>query len=279
MTIQPETVREIKEHLGRAKSYLNRHEPIKGIASTCEALKSILQSRLYGTDKIEIEVLLSETVQMVNTTAVISKYLPENFAYQKGQEKALYKDLVAVVQNISEDMQKKSSKQKSEEENEEARKQRLLKTLQNFLESQDKVKAAGNIKKLVKNFGDHPGIYTDIAESFYKAGCYKEALSYVEKSLDKDNQDLRAYKVAVNSFRFLKEYDEAETFFKKALKVFGEHSNIYMNLSKLYLECEKYNQALQAASRALDLDPNNSEIEELVSEIKQESENKKNIKD
>lgn len=265
MNIYKKPAQEAKENLGRAKAFLNKQEVLKGVASACEGLKIFLRTKLYGTEKIELEYQIAEIIHMIKTHPHLSPYLPSDFAYHKGSEKQLYNSLVEAIQNMAQTLQQE--REESEEEDPEALKRRLLERMQQSLQSNDRMKASQQLKKIVQEYGGSPGIYSEVADSFYRAGQHKEAIQFARKALDRDPKDMTAYRVAVNAFRSLKQYDQAEAFYRKALGAFGEHANIYLNLARLYREWGKMDNAAAAAKQALSLDCDCQEAESLLQEI------------
>lgn len=262
-----QTNREIKENIGRGKAHLNKQEPLKGIASVCEALKLYLQSKMFGKDKIEIEYLISEVVQIMSQLHILSPYIPSDFQYTRGQERKLYKDLVGIIRSIAEELNKDSNEQE-EENSAELKKRKLLEKMESSLLSGKKMQASSHVKKLVEEYGETAENYSYIANIHYQAGMYKEALAYIKKSLNKDPNVIKSYRIAINTLRKLQEYEKAESLFQQALNRFGEHSNIYINMARLYWEWNKPDKAQQAADKAVALDPENQETEQLLSDIR-----------
>lgn len=273
MNSNTQSIREIKENLGRGKSYLNKQEPLKGISSICEALKLYMQNKLFGKDKIEIEYLIVELVQITCQIHILKPYIPSDFEYKRGQEKKLYNDLVGIIRNVAEDLHKESAEQ-SQVDDPQAKKDKLLQKMQSLLMSGKKMQASSHVKKITEECGDTADIYSHIANIYYQANMYREALSYIKKALNKNPNDIKSYRTAINSLRKLKEYDKAENMFQQALKKFGEHPNIYINMARLYWEWEKPEEAKTTAEKAVSLDPDNEEIQQVLSEIKQWRESK-----
>lgn len=260
--------REIKEHLGRAKSLFNRHEILRGIVTALEGMKLYFNGSFYGTQKIEIEYQFAEIVQMFTTFNEVKEFLPADFGYEKGKEKEVYRQLVAIIQNMAKSVEDKNGD--SEADDEEIRRRRLLEKMQACLQSKDKVKAASHIKALVDAYGGDPETYNDIAENLYQAGNLDQALAFAEKALAKDKKNQTAYRIIVNVHRYRGDYDKAEQAYRQALKSFGEHPNIFLNLVRLYKEWGKTDKAAAAAKKTLQLDPENEEARDFLQEQEQD---------
>ena len=267
MNSNVQSSREIKENLGRGKAYLNKQEPLKGIASICEALKIYSPKKLFGQEKIEIEYFISEVVQIISQLQILVPYLPPDFQYTRGQEKKLYNTLVQIIRSVAQELNKDGPEQE-EDNSAEIKKRKLLEKMEAALLSGKKLHSSSHIKKLVEEHGETKEIYYNIAHVHYQAGMYKEALTYIKKALQKDPEDISSYRIAINSLRKLKEYEKAESLFQQAINKFGEHSNIYINMARLYWEWNKPEKAEQAADKALSLDPDNQETAQIISDIK-----------
>ena len=264
-----QTSHNLKLNLGRSKSFLNKHEYLKGLVSLCEALKSFIQGQFYGTEKIEISYRIEEITNMLASFPNLSTYLPENLKYVRGQERELYKDLVSVLHKIAADL--KSNEIKPDPEvNAELEKRRLLEKMQEMLLARDSGGVARNLKQIVQAYGDDPQIFVDIAEAYYQAGEYSHALSYALKALKMDKRQMQAYRVAINACRYQKKYDFSEKLYFQALKVFGEHANIYFNMAKLYREWNKPQQAKESLDKAMELEPDNNDVLQLHKEMQAE---------
>lgn len=266
MQPQQQTAQALKLHLGRAKSFLNKHDYLKGLVSLCEALKGYIQGQFYGTEKMEMSYRIEEIINMLGSFPELSKFLPDNLKYVRGQEKNLYKEIVAVLQKIAEEI-KKDESQAQAEADPELERRRLLEKMQAMLLARDHKGASGSLKKIIESYGDDPQIFVEIAEAHYKAGEYQNAVSYALKALKMDNRQMQAYRVAINACRYQKKYSFSESLYQQALQVFGEHANIYLNLARLYREWDKPEEARQSLSRALELEPENKDALELQQQM------------
>ncbi|MFO7817750.1 MAG: hypothetical protein ACQES5_03040 [Thermodesulfobacteriota bacterium] len=258
--------REIKENLGRAKSLFNRHEVLRGIVTALEGMKLYFKGGFYGAQRIEIEYLFAEIVQMFVAFPEVKKFLPDDFGYEKGKEKEIYQQLIKIIQDIAASFQEQAEDD-DQSEDEEIRRRRLLEKMQACLQSNDKIKAASHIKSLVDTYGAEPEVYNDIAENLYQAGQLDQAMNFAQKALIKDKKSQSAYKIIINVLRYKGEYAKAEQCYMKTLKVFGEHANIYLNLHRLYKEWGKEKKALAAARKTLELDSENEEAREYLEQV------------
>ncbi len=255
MEIQKKPSLKIKESLGRGKAYMTKGETIKGVFYICEAIKMFLKSKLYGTEKTEIEYLIAEAVQLIKSLPDIQPFLPKGFGYTKGKIKKLYVELVDIVKALVE--YAKEGKKEEEGDLKELHKRRLLDKLQKLLTKRSVNTALKMVEKYFEEFGKDDQTILEIADEFYSSKNYKEAINLAQKILEKDNKNQKAYKIILNSYMNLKEYKKVEDYYLKALEEFGEHANIFFNLFRLYQGWGKKDKALEAIKKAVELDPEN----------------------
>lgn len=265
ITISP--AHEIKNTLGRAKAYLNKKEIVKGIMSVCEGVKLFIGSKIYGKDRMEIEYQIAELSDIIKNIPEIKDYLPDNFGYSKGKEKGFLQDLVGSIKKIVKEIESGGIKEDEEAKKMEEKKKRLLDMLQEYLLKKDQMGAASVIKRILSEYKDSPSIFVDIATKFYEAKDYNKALEFCKETLKRDKKNMDAFRIMVNCYRFMENYPAAEMCYKKAIEIFGEHGNIYFNLSRLYLEWDKKEEAKQAIKKALELDPHNNEYKNFAKSL------------
>ncbi len=258
--------KEIKTRIGKAKVYLNKHQAVRCMAEVLGAIKIhiVCQKKLLGTDKIEIEYSLDELMNGLNAFAELQPYLPEPLSYKRGNERASYMQLLEMLKRISADMQSGAPREDPEAAEAKRKQQALLDKLEDFLLKGDQMMVAAITKKLLAESGGDSGMLMDMAERYYKSKDWKGVIGYALDAIRKNPKEMRAYKLAINAHRNLKEYEQALGLFKQALGVFGHHPNIYINLAKLYYEWGKPKKAQDCARMALKLDPANEEAARMV---------------
>ncbi len=257
---------EVKNLLGRGKAYLNKKEIIKGIMAICEAMKLFMKSNIHGKERIEIEILMGEVAQIISTIPEIKEYLPANFGYSKGGEKKFLLDLVGIIKKIAKEIEEGRNKEE-EKKSKEQKKKELFDILQEYLMKKDYMDAATVIKKIFSEYGADPAVIVDVAKRFYSSGNYDKTIHFCKQALNKNPKDMNALRLLINAYRCKKDYESAEKCYKKALEFFGEHGNIYFNLSKLYKEWDKGEEAREAIQKAIKLEPDNKEYKELAQKI------------
>lgn len=248
--------KEIKTHVGRAKIYLNKRQALRCMAEVLNAVKIHIaaQKRVIGPERFEIEYSIDELMTAISVLPELQPYIAEPLSYKRGQERAAFSRMVDILKRISKDMESDSAGVDAEAE---ARKKRdeLLNRLEEFLRKGDPIMAASSVKKLLAESNGDAHVLMDVADRFYQVKDWRSVLQFALEAMRKDPKEMRAYKLAINAYRYLSEYDHALELYQKAITVFGHHPNIYVNLAKLYQEWGKPREALAAAQTAVKLDP------------------------
>ena len=176
------TPREIREHLGRVKTYYLRNESTRALASAISGLQGIGASA-PGTD---IRSTLREAVQMLARDPQIAKYVKAPLTYQPGQEKALLASLVTAYKAI---------RAAAEEEDRAATLARKIRLDQNFnlgikLLEQGKVSEAdASFAEALKSYKDEHRLFALIGKALMGAGEVRRALPYLKRGAEANPND------------------------------------------------------------------------------------------
>ncbi|EPR44417.1 hypothetical protein dsx2_1778 [Desulfovibrio sp. X2] len=258
--------KEIKTHIGKAKVYLNKHQTVRCMGELLAAIKIHIfcQKKILGTDKIEIEYSLDELMNGLSAVPELKRYISSPLTYKKGAERRTYMVLIRILRRIRDDMERGTPTESPEELEAKRKRQAMLGKMEEFLMKGDQMMVAAIVNKLVSESGGDSYVLMDVAERFYKAKDWRGVVQHSLEAIRKNPKEMRAYKLAINAYRFLKEYDAAMALFKQAIGVFGHHPNIYINLTKLYYEWGKPKKAYEAAMMTLKLEPGNVEAARFV---------------
>ncbi len=149
------------------------------------------------------------------------------------------------------------------------------------------------IKTLIKKWGKHPLVLSEIAKIYQYFDMMKEAEEFIRKAIELDPKSEQLYnnfaiimmmkgkfKEAEDAFKkaieingenpyiwndygvlkmILGEIDEAIKSFKKAIELSGDFVEAYVNLGNLYYDNNMLEDARDMLEKAVKLDPNNAE--------------------
>ncbi len=96
---------------------------------------------------------------------------------------------------------------------------------------------------------------------------YEGAIDYIEDFLETNPYSEQAYEYLVNSYLALNRTSEALTTLEKAVNHFPRKAQFYRLMGQLYTQHEEYEKASVALEKYLQLSPDDSEIERMLSTI------------
>lgn len=84
-----------------------------------------------------------------------------------------------------------------------------------------------------------------LAEIFYEEGLYEKTIFHADKIIKKLPHTSHGYGLKAKALKALKRYDEAEKFFKKALKIDKRREDLWKELALTYYEKENFEKAYE----------------------------------
>lgn len=244
-----ENVKEIKEHVARAKAYANKYDIVRSLGSLCDALRVLTTSQVVGREKFEIEILINEVLATLSGMSQLKSIFPNGISLKKGQEKPLLKRLSVLHAKIKEAIEN------AEREKMRAYKVSIDKAIlgaQKLLDKGDEAEAKKAFRKAADKFSKEPGVFQDVGSRMLKGGLIQESIEYLEAAIEQDPRDARPYGYLVTALEGLGELEKAEEVTKDALRNFGPNDRTYLILARLYMQMKKWDEAYDAAKAALD---------------------------
>lgn len=254
----------IKEDMARAKSFVQRDEALKALRFLCKALEGLVQSQIFGREKFEISILISETLQDLMNMSTFKRLFPSGIPYDKGQEKALYNTLRKLHDRLEEAIEK-------------ARVERLRKKFEDLdntlinaqeaLKRNEPLEARKLFRKVAEEYPDQPGLLSDIGSRLVLAGLLQESLEYLKRASEVDPSDGRAISFLIMAFEGLAELDKAEEVVREALRRAGPNEGLQLKLAKLCIQKRNWNEAYSLAQSVLAANPKSIEAHKIVKKI------------
>lgn len=87
-------------------------------------------------------------------------------------------------------------------------------------------------------------------------GMLPDAINILQQSLWKDSKSSQTHFLLGAAYEGIKDYPNAENYFKKAVELFPDFAEANFGLGKVYFEQKKYDESLICVKRSLELDPN-----------------------
>ena len=180
-------LRKTREQLGRIRVYYLKGDTLRALASAVMALRDLAQMSNLPTD---MRSMLRDGIGFLARDEELKRYLKRPLAYQPGQEKALFIQLVAAY--------KEMAAQAGQESRDEAfaRKQKLDRALNmgQKLVAQGKFSEAEEaFREAVSYYRDEHRLFQMIAKCFIDADQPRRAIDYLRKALEiePDNEPAR----------------------------------------------------------------------------------------
>ena len=262
----------VSQNIARAKSLVKRQELPRALECLIAALEGFVPGSLIGKARFEVEVNIRQCVADLNLNPKIRKLLTElaqssaaAISYTPGEEAAL-RTVLGVLHKALENMDQ-AEKQGAQQALKQ-RKAELLESAQSLLAGGEGVKAKVELRRLAESFGKEPGILTQAGTMLAQAQMPADAAEFLELAIEAFPKEGAVYGTLVDCYMGLKEYEKAEAVYLKAIKNLGSHPRTLVNLAKVYKLSNKRQKAVEAAHRALAMDPGNAEAKEIADSIR-----------
>ncbi|XXJ18952.1 hypothetical protein ACR42D_05225 [Desulfovibrio caledoniensis] len=261
MSTSPMNAKEIREDIARARAYAKKSDYLRTLKYLANAIRGMVTSQVFGAEKFEIQAHLDEALRELNKMKMIRKLFPDGLNYRKGKEKAFYQTLMRLHKKLGEAMEK-------------ARIAKLRKRLavldDNLIKAAQLINAGQPLEarklysKIAEYFQDIEGIHSDIGNRMATFGLFAEAVPYLNKALDIQNNDARAHNALILCYEGMHEPDKAMAAIKDAMRWLGPSENLYLRLAKLHLQKREWGEVFNNAKAAYDRNPLNTEAAKLM---------------
>jgi len=256
------------KNMARARAQLKRDETVSALESMLTGLDVFDPQQTPVKARYEVEALITECVLELNRQPIVrslfetlTKSKCASIPYAPGQEKKLRGVLGILHKALS---QSATNAQQCEKETREQRKASLQQKGQEALKSGDLPLGKATMRILAEEFGQEPGLLIQIAEWLLEYKIYFEAVELLEQAIKNFPKESKAYGLAAQSYRTMRELEKAETVYLKAIQQFGKHPRTLLNLAKLYIEWNKKEKAFITANDAWKKDNTLTEAKEII---------------
>ena len=225
-------------------------------------------ARLPGRVKFEVEVLIMECVTELNRQPVIRRLLEgllkapkAQVTYTPGQEGRLRQVVGLLHKAINESTEQREEAARQEKRR---RKAELEQKGLGYLRAGDAPRGKAAMRVLAEEFGQEPGVYAQVGEWLLEFDLHFEAAEVLEQAMEAFPKESKAYGLAAQCYRTMREFAKAETVYLHAIKQFGKHPRTVLNLAKLYMEWNRKEDAFRMAQDALNKDQSLDEARAIV---------------
>jgi len=121
--------------------------------------------------------------------------------------------------------------------------------------------AVGVYKKVAEAEPNNPDVHYFMALSYFKTGDFKAQEFAASEAVKRNTQFMgESYYLLGDALQKGKKYDEAIQAYQRAINVKPDIFEIYNNLSEIYRSQSRYDEAIAMAKKGLDLSPNNGNL-------------------
>lgn len=226
-----------------------------------DAIVIMLSAPLMKAERDEFAQMIDTTVYALNNHKDLRTVYPLVLHYTPGEEKKLLAEIFEMRKVLQEDVNEGAQK---ELEALEARKQEGLSKGQQHLDQQQFDEARQVFDHLTQEFPGDTELRTDIADRYSKAGLLEDAAGQLGQAIDDTPDALHLYNRIGIVLRKMKDYQNAESYYQRALNICVTDEYLYFNLGRLYFDWQKWPQAADAAQRSLAINPEFQEAGKLL---------------
>lgn len=239
------TVKQINEHLARAKGYFHRHDVMRCLLSVTHAAKDLVGSpQIVGRDKQTIQMAMAELAQLLSRTEEAQTHMPEGYNYAKGQEKAFFRNSVEFYKKLSEAIKRDEAMQTQ------ARKlkmDRLLLRAGKSLEAGKLAEAMQSYDEAASLCVDEHIIFTMIARALLgsdAAGSTEAALPWAKRAVQADPENIVAHLALAHALHATGQGAEALAACRNGVAKLGDNPELLLLMAQLEEQDGQKEQAL-----------------------------------
>ncbi len=249
----------------RALTGINTHLKQGNLLSAAQGLRdgvaAMLQSQLMKAERAEMVQMVQDGISHLGNNRDLIQLFPIKIEYVPGEEK----DLLPLLDDLLETLRESTVGDAGDiAEDHEARWQNLLEEGQAALDADDIDNARKHFGLLLKEKLLDKDLRINIALRYMQAGHLEDAVVLLKLVTEGNGYSAAACNYLGIAFRRLKQFKNAEVAFEKALGLDDKDPNIYFNQGRLYLDWQKWPEAVSAAEKAVELDSSFTEAAKLV---------------
>lgn len=231
---------------------LKQEKVLPAVLALHDALGLIMRTPLIKSERAEFERSVENAVFKLNGDANLRKIYPILLNYSPGEEAELQGMLRELLNELQENAVQDARKLLAEQER---RKQEGLAKGKQLLQDKQFDPAVQFFDKMLKHFHDDHDLKVDIGELFLDAGQFDQAFAYLVDSMQNSPDSVHLLNRIGMGLRKLGKSSEAEKCFQQALNLSNDDERLYFNLGRVYVDCTNWDKAAEAASRALEINP------------------------
>jgi len=134
----------------------------------------------------------------------------------------------------------------------------------NLVKADQPLEARKLFRKISEYFQDIEGIDSDIGNRLTSFGMFAEAVEYLSKALEVQQNDVRAHNAIIICYEGMNEIEKAMEAIKNAMRTIGASEGLYIRMAKLHLAKREWGEVYNNAKSAFDKNPLNADAKKLM---------------
>ncbi|TGK07118.1 tetratricopeptide repeat protein [Leptospira semungkisensis] len=132
---------------------------------------------------------------------------------------------------------------------------------------------SGDSEKAIKTYqkaldlGKTPELYYNLGVELYRLGSLDAAVKALKSSLELNKRYLNSHLLLAYCYKQLERPEKSELYLKNAIKIDPKNKTAFAALATIYFDTEKWQEALEAANTALQINPSDARMEILLTDI------------
>ena len=240
---------------------LKQKKLVSAANSLFEALGIVLRNPLIKTERDEFGQLIDRAVYLLASDQGVREIYPLVIQYEPGKEKELQETLRDILNALTLDSADKARDMMADLEQ---RKQDMLAKAQAYLDEGDTAHAKATFDKVIADNPSDVTLMADVADRFLKAVEYSMAFEYLDTALHQDPKAIFLYNRIGMVLRKLKDFATAEKYYTRAMDFCDTDEYLYFNAGRVYIDWQKWPQAVDMAQKALDINPGFEQAQKML---------------
>jgi tetratricopeptide (TPR) repeat protein len=239
----------IDEELQRVAADLSKGDFVAAAQAVRDGADALSDIPMTGEDYEEIEGLLVNACERMQTAPALVDVFPDGIQYVPGEERHTAALMGRLLQSVGQPGsgagQQKSASTRDE----------FLARARAALQAGKESDARNELAVLGELYPQDGELYLETGMLFLDFGLADDAVAHLQKAAALLPDAGRVLNTLGVVLRRMRRYGESEQCFLRAVQEAGGDPHLFFNLGRLYLDTEQWSKAVECADKALALEP------------------------
>ncbi|MDR2892044.1 MAG: tetratricopeptide repeat protein [Deltaproteobacteria bacterium] len=255
------TLFDARKKLSSVGAMLRQDKVANAVQVLYNGLQEMMREQLLRSEREEFTNIIDTAVKDLNANKKIQKQFNITITYTPGEEGELLETIRLLMETLDSLALEEADQAYRDRE---ARKKANLEKAISEIEAGNLSAARVLCASIAAENSDDVVALVDIAEAFERAGQLQDAIEYMEKARRLDGQASYILNRLGILHRKARNFNESEKMFSEAEIHTPDDPYLLFNKGRLYIDWQKWQQALEAANASLNLQPDFSEARKMA---------------